>query len=88
MTKIEQTLLDSIIESDSKTLAAQVVLYRAIGINKEISVACMQELLNRRDGGDKFDFIKFIDDELSKIPKPQGIDYAKIIKDTNLKKEI
>jgi hypothetical protein len=56
--------------AESKNLAAYVVLYRTLGINKELAILCMQELCKRRENGDTFEYEQFIDDETAKIPKP------------------
>ena|SRR4030067_2948974 len=77
---IKESQMASIITSPSKTLAAHVVVYRAINMNKDIAVACMKELMKRRNDGDDYDFEAYIEEELAKIPKPQNVDYVKIIK--------
>lgn len=53
----------------SPALAAQVVVYRSLGLNKETAMLCMAELDRRRLAGDQFDFSFFIEEELKKIPK-------------------
>ena len=53
----------------SNALAANVVVYRSLGINKELSLACMSELLRREKFGDNFKFEDFIDRELAKMPE-------------------
>jgi hypothetical protein len=58
---------------DSKSLAAYVVLYRTLGMHKDLSVLCMQELCLRRNNGDNFEYEKFIDEEISKVPKPSDV---------------
>lgn len=64
-----------IAELSSKTLCAHIVAYRALGLNKEISIECMKELKKREDDGDGFDYYKFIEDEMVKIPKSASIDH-------------
>jgi hypothetical protein len=59
-------------KNKSEDLAAQVVLYRSLKINKELSTKCMIELAKRREAGDQFDFESFIEQELNKLPKPQN----------------
>jgi len=70
----------SIKTSESSALAAQVIAYRAIGINKDIAIACMEELGQRRNAGDDYDFESYINEEVAKIPKLKGTDYAKVIR--------
>lgn len=53
----------------SEALAAQVVIYRMLGINKELSIKCMEELLIRKNNSDEFDYEKYIIEELNKSPK-------------------
>ena len=77
---IKEKQLASIESSPSKSLAAYVVAYRALGIGKDIAVACMGELAKRKADGDEFDFESYIEQEVSKIPQPNGVDYAKIIR--------
>lgn len=72
--------------SPSDALAAYVVAYRALGVNKELAVACMEELVKRRQNGDNFDFESYIETETAKIKLPKGIDYAKMIKGMAIKK--
>lgn len=66
--KKQQRLLE-IPQVDSKLLAAHVVIYRTLGINKEFAVACMEELVRRRGLGDDFDYENYIELEIAKIPK-------------------
>lgn len=56
-------------EKDSKQLAAIVVSYRILGMNKELSKLCMAELLKRKEEGDLFDYESFIAEEVGKSPK-------------------
>jgi len=62
----------------SQVLAAYVVAYQALGLNKEFATLCMQELGRRRSLGDDFEFEKFISEEMEKIPKPNFSDLGKI----------
>ena len=77
---INEQQMASISTSASQSLAAYVVVYRALGMNKNIAIACMAELMKRKAVGDEFDFESYIEDELAKIPKPKNVDYAKIIR--------
>lgn len=53
----------------NETLAAHVVVYRLIGVNKDLSIKCMEELVKRKNGGSDFDYEKYIKEELDKSPK-------------------
>lgn len=66
--KRQQRILE-IPQADSKLLAAHVVVYRTLGIEKEFALACMTELARRRDLGDDFDYESYIEAEIVKIPK-------------------
>ena len=87
---IKESQMASIATSESKNLAAYVVVYRSLGMNKDISIACMEELMKRKAAGDDYDFEAYIDEEVAKIPQPKGMDYAKIIKgmQDNMKRKI
>jgi hypothetical protein len=54
---------------DSKALAAQIVVYRTLGLNKEEAITCMSELSRRRESGDEFHYEDFIDAEIKKMPE-------------------
>jgi hypothetical protein len=56
-------------KNKSEDLAAQIVAYRALGINKDVALKCMEELSNRRKNGDDFNFEEYIELELKKITK-------------------
>ncbi len=71
--------LENISQVESKDLAAYVVLYKSLGMHKEIALICMQELSDRRASGDAFEFEKFIEEELKKLPKYEGFDIKNII---------
>tara|TARA_Y100000310_G_C20364424_1_gene660497 strand:+ start:14 stop:340 length:327 start_codon:yes stop_codon:yes gene_type:complete len=78
---IKKSQMASVKTSTSETLAAHVVLYRSLNMNKDIAIACMEELMKRKKNGDDFDFETHIDNEVAKVPKPKNADYAKIIRD-------
>lgn len=59
----------------SEALAANVVAYRSLSLNKNFAKKCMTELAKRKLKGDEFDYEKFISEELNKLPKPQNTDY-------------
>jgi hypothetical protein len=46
-----------------------VITYKYIGFNKDLAILCMEELSNRRQNGDIFDFESYIDTEYSKLPE-------------------
>ena len=74
---------------DSKFLAAQLVIYKALGIDREFALACMEELATRRKNGDDFEYESFIEEELAKIPDFKNIlDLKKILKAFQANKNI
>ena len=62
----------------SDVLAAYVVAYKTIGIDKEFAIICMAELSRRRTLGEDFDFENFIEVELAKMPKMEHMDIVKL----------
>lgn len=52
----------------SEKLCEMIVADRYFGINKEISVMCMQELAARRIAGDNFAFEQYIEESYAKLP--------------------
>lgn len=60
--------------AQSEALAAQIVLYKSLGLFKTVAITCMAELLRRRLLGEEFDFENFIDSEMGKLPKVQPLD--------------
>ena len=65
---------------NSEFLAASVVIYKTLKINKIFALKCMQELAIRREAGDMFKYEDFIDEEVKKIPVPQNLDSLKTAK--------
>jgi hypothetical protein len=53
----------------SQLLAARVVLYRALGYEKEKAIEAMKELTLRKQAGDEFDFEQYISEKLQEFPK-------------------
>ncbi len=53
---------------NNKVLAAQVVIYKTLGINRPLAIQCLTELERRKNQGDEFDFESFINSEVKKIP--------------------
>jgi hypothetical protein len=78
-----------ILNCTSETLAAYVVIYKALNIDKERAILCMQELVKRRKDGEDFDYESFIETEKEKLPKMRGINLPelgkKIISGSNFK---
>ena len=54
----------------SKELAARIVVYRLLKIDKELAIMCMSELSAREKAGDTFDYNTYIETELANSPKP------------------
>lgn len=54
----------------SEVLAAQVVAYRLLKLNKETAILCMQILAERKAAGSDFDYAKYIEEKLAESPKP------------------
>jgi hypothetical protein len=65
--------LSEVKNTNSESLAAYIVLYRSLGIGKNLALACMTELSTRRSNGDDFNFEAFIEEEVGKIPKPPPV---------------
>lgn len=61
--------------ASSDVLAARVVVYRSLGVGKDLAIQCMAELDRRRAAGDSFNYEDYIEIEVAKIPK---IDLADI----------
>jgi len=74
----KNNLIDEVKDADSKVLAAHVVVYRTLGINKELAKACMRELSSRKDD---FDHETFIEEKTAAMPKPKNMDLVKVTKD-------
>lgn len=61
--------LISIGQAQSNAMATFVVLYRSLGMFKQLAVVCMAELARRRNLGEEFDYETYIETELNKVPK-------------------
>lgn len=57
----------------STNLAGYIVTYRLLGLYKELSIKCMEELLNRRENGDNFNFEEYIEEQLKDAPKSNNL---------------
>ena len=55
-TEEEEELIRAIGSAQSNVLAAYVVLYRSLGMFKNVAIACMEELARRRSVGENFDY--------------------------------
>lgn len=53
----------------SEKLCEMIVCDRYFGMDKQISVMCMQELANRRIAGNQFGFEKYIEEAYAKLPQ-------------------
>jgi len=53
----------------SRSLAANVIAFRVLFINKKVSLYSMEELFYRKSLGDDFDYELFINSEMSKMPE-------------------
>lgn len=67
-----------ILAAPSDSLAAVVVCYKTLGLDRDGALICMSELSRRRGLGEEFDFEKFIETEIQKIPKFVPLDLVKI----------
>ena len=63
----------------TKRLAAIVIVYRLLGINKDQAIKAMNELSTRTD----FDYQTFIDEQLKRAPDPKQLksNYLSKLKD-------
>lgn len=59
-------------------LAAQVVLYRVLNMEKQTALACMAELARRRESGDPFEFENYIEDQVKKLPVVKPLDVSQV----------
>lgn len=66
---------DAIPNATSETLAAHIVLYKALNIGREFAILCMEELARRRSNGDDFEYEDYIKTKIAEIPKPTIVDY-------------
>lgn len=71
--------MSDIKQAKSKDIANYVVIYKILGIHRELSIECMEELHRRKQAGDDFDYMSYIDEEVEKSPKSQMSDKDKNI---------
>ena len=62
--------MNKIEEQTSQALAAKVVAYRILNLNKEAAIEAMQELSRREANGDTFDYDSYINKKIEEIPSP------------------
>lgn len=74
-----------LLQASSDALAAHIVLYKALGMNKLTAISCMQELGRRRQLEEDFDYESFIEIESSKIPNIQNFNISSLQNLLNIK---
>ena len=74
----------SISYQTSDVLATYVVIYRSLFIDKELAVACMQELSRRRELGENFAYEEFIEEKLKEIPQTKNLNLVDMKKNMSL----
>lgn len=67
-------------KASSQFLAAIIVVYKALGLDRDHAIACMNELAKRKNDGDVFDYDKYIDDNLKKFPISKHNDVSSVLK--------
>jgi hypothetical protein len=64
-------IIEQIKEASNEFLAANIVAFRVLGMNKKLSIACMEELARRKtELNSEFNFEEFITKEIAKCKKP------------------
>jgi len=61
-------MLDEMKKLDSRTLASYIVAYRYLKINKQRAIFAIQILELRIENGEDFDYNKYCNDEIAKLP--------------------
>lgn len=56
-------------EAKSKILAGYVITYRLLGLNKDLAMKCMNELMIRKETGDDFEFENYIENNVKDTQK-------------------
>ena len=64
----EEELYNNISNFTSEKLCEIVVIYRYLGMYKDLSIKAMEELMNRKSN-DNFDFENYINNKLDSYPK-------------------
>lgn len=62
------TVREKIPSFTSEKLCEMIVCVRYLGLNSEITVACMEELATRRSNGDVFDFESYVATSQQDLP--------------------
>jgi|688.fasta_scaffold1867050_2 hypothetical protein len=70
-----QEIKDKIKDFSSEKLCQIIVCDRYLKYNKELAVVAMQELSDRRDSGDSFDFESYIEKSLSELPSINNMSF-------------
>lgn len=55
---------------NNETLAAIIISYRVLGLNKDKAKNAMKIILKRNENGENFDYNSYIKNNMAKIPKP------------------
>ena len=76
-------LIQEVPDADSKVLAVHIIAYRVIGINKELSIACMEELAKRRSNGDSFNYEEYIESKIKDFPRFKNMDMVNVTNNIN-----
>ena len=58
-------------KSSNEVLAAHVVVYRHLGIQKQTAIICMEELSFRKNNGSDFNYEEYINEQLKQMPPIQ-----------------
>lgn len=64
----DEELKESCKQMDSKSLATRVAVWRHLGLQKRLAIQCMEELSERREAGDNFDYELHIQNKLQQFP--------------------
>lgn len=73
----------SVPEATPEALAAYVVVYRTLGMDKELAALCMKELANRRADGLEFDYESYIEEKVAEMPNKQDLNLVTISKEVH-----
>lgn len=74
-----QDFISNLKKYSNNKLCEIVVANRYLGIMRDEAIACMNELAQRRNNGDNFEYEKHIDELMSTLPKI-NLDLNKILK--------
>lgn len=65
--------------AESDSLAAYIILYRTLGLERDIAVLAMYELSRRRMDGEVFDYESYIELKTQEISPPKAYDYSNML---------